>query len=191
MGILLKLLFHPTYYKETATWQLIRNNDCQHQQAALIYMKMLKPPNAVCNFPHLFILLLKQGPGLCKAEVLLSQHPLHSATAAPLSPLQRSSNAASCSAARPTAYQRHSHPVVANWNLPLTSTSLLFSLFVPTELLPLLAVSRAGTTEICWSGIFTELQVASTCLDALYLHSPRVAHLYNCSYPLFAKLSSK
>lgn len=83
------------------------------------------------------------------------------------------------------------HPVPANWNLPLTSTSLLFSLFVPIELLPLLAVSRAGTTEICWSGILTELHVASTCLDALYLHSPRVAHLYNCSYPLFAKLSSK
>lgn len=100
-------------------------------------------------------------------------------------------HAASCWAAKPTGDQRQTHPTIANRNLPLTSTSLLFSLFLPIELLPWLAVSRAGTTEICWRGIFTVLQVANTCLDALYLHSPWVAHLYNCSYPCFAKLSSK
>lgn len=42
----------------------------------------------------------------------------------------------------------------------LTSTSLFFSLFRPTELLPLLAVSRAGITEIWWRGILAGLQVA-------------------------------
>lgn len=43
---------------------------------------------------------------------------------------------------------------------PLTSTSLFFSLFLPIELLPLLAVSRAGITEIWWRGILAGLQVA-------------------------------
>lgn len=44
---------------------------------------------------------------------------------------------------------------------PLTSTSLFFSLFLPTELLPLLAVSRAGITEIWWRGILAGPQAAS------------------------------
>lgn len=73
---------------------------------------------------------------------------------------------------------------------PLTSTSLLFSLFLPMELLPLPAISRAGITEIWWRGILAGLQVASPWLDPLSLHSPWGAHLHS-SYPGFAKLSSK
>ena len=44
---------------------------------------------------------------------------------------------------------------------PLTSTSLLFSLFLHMELLPLPAISRAGIMEIWWRGILAGLQVAS------------------------------
>jgi hypothetical protein len=44
---------------------------------------------------------------------------------------------------------------------PLTSISLFFSLFLPIELLPLLAVSRAGITDVWWRGILAGLQVAN------------------------------
>lgn len=146
---------------------------------------MLNPPNAVCNFLLFFFLsntLLFSVMLRCYRCAKASCTHVYCVTLR---------HVASCWAAKPTGYQKQTHPTVANRNLPLTSTSLFFSLFLPIELLPLLAVSRTGTTEICWRGIFTVLQVANTCLDALYLHSPWVAHLYNCSYPCFAKPSSK